>query len=198
MAQAAPHVPANALVTDIGSVKAGIVEAGNRWFGSRFVGGHPMAGSERSGVEAADAAIFAGAAWAIVSPENASSPNADGVNACMSDADSVRRLTEFVRALGARPIRLDALQHDRIVALVSHLPHLLSFAFADTVATSPDPELARDMAGGSFRDFARVSAADRTLWDGIFADNRKALLAALDAYETRLSTLRNAIQNVRD
>ena len=181
----APYVRSDALLTDLGSVKGRIVEVGAKIFGPRFVGGHPMAGSEKSGVGAAKADLFAGAAWAIVR------------NAPFSmDADPfAARLAELARALGAIPLALDAAQHDEITALVSHLPHLLSFAFARTVAASPQAELARQMAGGSFRDIMRVSAADPALWRGIFTENRTALIAALNAWEAHLQTLRAALES---
>ena len=179
----APCVRPDALITDIGSVKGRIVAAGQRLFGPRFVGGHPMAGSERSGFGAAKADLFEGAAWAIV-------------RAAPFDLETdepARRLAAFVSALGANPIAMDAERHDRIVALVSHLPHLLSFAFANSVKDSPDSELARRMAGGSYRDMMRVSAADPELWRGIFHENRAALRNALTEWEARLAALKSEL-----
>ena len=178
-----PLVESHVLITDLGSTKQRIVEEGERLFGGRFVGGHPMAGSPQGGVEAALPDLFAGAAWAIVGSHR---PDPE-------QASSVALLTEMVRALGARPIYLGSEEHDRLVALVSHLPHLLSFAFADAVAGSADPLAARQMAGGSFRDLMRVSEADRGFWDAIFQENRTVLIQALDAYEASLALLRARI-----
>lgn len=180
----APHVRPDALITDLGSVKTRIVAVGERLFGNLFIGGHPMAGSEESGVGAARAELFAGAAWAIVRSQPF---------VLESDASAVR-LAELVRSLGARPVVLDSAMHDRLVALVSHLPHMLSFAFAQTVAADPDSEAARSLAGGSYRDLMRVSAADPFLWRDIFSDNRDALLAALAACETRLHAIKSALE----
>ncbi len=182
--QIAPHAAPDALVTDLGSTKARIVEAGARLLGHRFVGGHPMAGSERSGVQAARPDLFAGAAWAVVRAAPAS-PEGEA---------STARLTDLVEALGARPIPLEAWLHDRLVALTSHLPHALSFAFARTVDAAPAAEQARVLAGGSYRDLMRVSAADPTLWHDILIDNRTAVLEALAAYETHLDNLKQALQ----
>ena len=179
----APYIRPDALITDLGSVKGRIVEIGQGLFGPRFVGGHPMAGSERSGFGAAKADLFEGAAWAIVR----AAPFA------LETDEPARRLAAFVSALGANPIPMDAPQHDRIVALVSHLPHLLSFAFAKSVYGSPDSELARRMAGGSYRDMMRVSAADPELWRGIFHENRAALLNAVEEWETELASLKNLL-----
>ncbi len=184
LAQIAPHVRPDALVTDLGSTKARIVEVGTRLFGSRFVGGHPMAGSEESGIRAARADLFAGAAWAIVRPEPF---------ALAEDAPAAR-LAVLASALGARPVPLDSARHDRLVALVSHLPHVLSFAFARMVGGDTAAEEARALAGGSYRDLMRVSAADPFLWRDIFLDNRAALLEALTTYESYLHTLKQHIE----
>ncbi len=179
----APFVRPDALITDLGSVKGRIVAAGKALFGPRFVGGHPMAGSERSGFAAAKADLFEGAAWAIVR----AAPFA------FETDESARTLAEFTASLGANPIALDAERHDRTVALVSHLPHLLSFAFSGLIEGSPDAELARRMAGGSYRDIMRVSAADRELWRGIFHENRAALRDALTEWRAHLDALETAL-----
>lgn len=184
MEQAAPHVHPDALLTDLGSVKSSIVAAGSRLFGSRFVGGHPMAGSERSGVQAARDTLFNGAAWAIVRPEPF---------ALETDAEAAQ-LAELIHALGAKPLALDAARHDRLVALVSHLPHALSFAFAQTIADETEAELARALAAGSYRDMMRVSRSDPALWRDIFLANRDSLLAALDSFEEKLASLRRAVE----
>ena len=183
MEQIAPCVRPDALLTDTGSVKGQIAAAGARIFGPRFVAGHPMAGSERSGFAAAKADLFEGAAWAIVR----------AAPFVLETDEPARRLAELAAALGANPIALDAERHDRLVALVSHLPHLLSFAFAATVNQNPDSEMARQVAGGSYRDIMRVSAADPNLWRGIFHENRAALLDALTAWETELANLKAAL-----
>ena len=178
----------DALVTDLGSTKGRIVAAGSRLFGPRFVGGHPMAGGVESGAGAARADLFAGAAWLIVRAEPF----------ILEQDPFASRLAALVAALGARPLPMEATCHDRLAALVSHLPHALSFAFARTVAASEDAALAREMAGGSYRDLMRVAAADPTLWQGIFRDNQDALLAALIAFETHLRDLKRSIENTRD
>jgi prephenate dehydrogenase len=181
----APQVRPNALISDLGSVKTEVVATGHRLFGTRFVGGHPMAGSEQSGVAAARADLFADAPWAVV-PYRL--PNPDG------DAD-LERLIALVVALGARPLLLDPAPHDRLVALISHLPHALAFALKGTVETDMEHDLALQLAGGSYRDMTRVASSDPALWRGIFQANRDFLLSALASYEQRLSAL---IQAIRD
>lgn len=178
-----PLVRPDALITDIGSAKRHIVAVGEACFGPRFVGGHPMAGSPQGGIDAALPDLFRGAAWAVVRSQ-------------MPDEDSdpfVRQAANLARGLGARPILLDSAAHDRTVALVSHLPHVLSFAFADMVAGSDAPALAHRMAGSSFHDMLRVSTSDRAFWRDIFASNREEALAALDLYEARLRQARTTL-----
>ncbi|MCS6775352.1 MAG: prephenate dehydrogenase/arogenate dehydrogenase family protein [Chloroherpetonaceae bacterium] len=183
--QAAPDIPAHALVTDLGSVKHRIVEAGSHCFGNRFVGGHPMTGSEQNGVDAARADLFQGAPWALVR-RNAFVLEEDPEAAC---------LAALLRALGATPVPLQARQHDRLVALVSHLPHALSFTFARTVNEHPEADVARMLAAGSYRDLTRIAQSDPALWRDIFLDNREALLAALQAFSDYLDALRARIED---
>jgi prephenate dehydrogenase len=180
-----PHVSPTALLSDLGSVKTAIVATGARLFGERFVGGHPMAGSEQSGVGAARADLFADAAWAIVPAYPESLPA----------EPFLARLLALVTTLEARPLLLDAATHDRLVALISHLPHALAFALHGVVESDPERELALQLAGGSYRDMTRVASSEPTLWRGIFQANRDFLLAALTTYEQQLNAL---IQAIRD
>ncbi len=170
----------DALITDIGGAKQIICEAGEGLCGPRFVGGHPMAGSPQGGISAALPNLFEGAAWAVVR-----SRMPDG-----EEDTFVRQAIALARALGARPVLLDSAAHDRAVALVSHLPHILSFAFADMVAGSPDPALANRMAGSSYADMMRVSTSDRTFWRDIFTSNRAEVLNAITLYEIQLAQLK--------
>ena len=181
-----PFARPDALLSDIGSAKRHIVAAGERCFGARFVGGHPMAGSPQGGVEAALPDLFRDAAWAIV----------------RSDMPDLQRdvwaakLQALAQALGARPIALDSARHDALVALVSHLPHVLSFAFADLMANSNAPDLAERMAGSSYRDMLRVSGSDRAFWQDIFQENRDAVLQAITEYEAHLRRLKQQIEAI--
>lgn len=184
LAQIAPVVRQDALLTDLGSVKAEIVAAGSRLFGARFVAGHPMAGSERSGVESSRPDLFVGAAWAVV---RAAPFTWEG-------DPQAARLADLIRALGARPIPLTAAQHDHQAALVSHLPHALAFAYARTVESDPDAAGARALAAGSYRDLTRVASADPVLWNDIFRANRNALSAALQAFQTQLAEIAASLE----
>src|SRR5579875_20277 len=180
----APYIPSHALITDLGSVKEAIVQHGESLFGPRFVGGHPMAGGPQSGPQAAQSDLFRGAAWAIVR----SAPFV------LEEDLWARPLATLIKALGARPLPMEATQHDRLAALVSHLPHLLSFAFMNMVEAHPNRELAKQLAGGSFRDLTRIAGADKELWREIFLQNREELLQALAAFESQLTLLREEIE----
>ncbi|MEZ5557138.1 MAG: prephenate dehydrogenase/arogenate dehydrogenase family protein [Pseudomonadales bacterium] len=168
-----------AVVFDTGSVKAPVIAAVRAHCGAlppRFVPAHPIAGKERSGPAAADAELFEGQ-QVILTP------------APETDPDACARVEAWWRALGSTVIRLDAAQHDTIYAVTSHLPHLLAFAYLQQV-----DGLHLQHAGGGFRDFSRIGAADPDMWAPIFELNRGALLAALERFETDLAELRRLIE----
>ena len=183
LARCAAHASHARLITDLGSTKSRICVEGRALLGDRFVGGHPMAGSETGGISSARPGLFRGAAWAITCAADSGLPSAD-------------LLVSIILAIGARPIFFDAETHDRLAALVSHLPHVLSFAFARTVAQSPDSDLARSLAGGSYRDLMRVSASDRAAWAEIFRENRNCLLDAICEYRASLDAVVREIEKL--
>lgn len=178
-----PVVPAEAVLTDVGSTKQGIAETARRLAAERprqFVGSHPMAGSEQSGYGVARAELFRGAT-VIVTPTEASAPAA------------VKSVGAFWEALGAtRIVTLEPAAHDRAVAAVSHLPHLVACALVDGVERF-DPA-AFDVAARGFRDTTRIAAADPDLWQEIFLANRAGLGAALQEFLTALEALARAIE----
>lgn len=178
-------VLSDALITDVGSVKSEIVQMGGEVFGRRFVGGHPMAGSEKNGVEASSESLFAGKPWAIVRGTEFD-PDTDPY---------AQHLAEFVTALGATPVFLDSTLHDKTVATVSHLPHVLAYAFAGSAQKGLPSETLWKLAGSSFRDFTRIAHADPELWTGILLANRDALLDTLTDFETSLKGLREALES---
>jgi len=184
MTLAAPFIGEGAIVTDVGSLKRRIVEVGESLFGPRFIGGHPMAGSETSGIGAARAGLFEKAPWALVNSRRGS----------LRDGGPASRIAALVTALGARPILLTAERHDHLVALVSHLPHVLSFSFSQAIAAQPAAPAAIGLAGASFRDMSRVSHSSPDLWADIFVENREELLPAIEAFEASLGVLRAAIE----
>ncbi len=174
----------HALVTDLGGSKRDIVAAGERLFGPRFIGGHPMAGAESSGLQAARRDLFLGAAWALVRPDAFS----------LEDDPAAMEVAGMVRAVGARPLALSVAAHDGAVARVSHLPHLISFAYAAAVEAAPDSDTARALAAGSYRDMTRIARSSPALWRDLFLQNREALLNAADELQGEMTRLRQAIE----
>jgi prephenate dehydrogenase len=174
-----------AVVTDVGSVKQQViadVEGSARPEDlPRFVGGHPMAGSERSGPHWAAAGILDGAVWVITPAASTSAP-------------AVERVTRWVSRIGARPIRMDAGRHDRLVAMVSHLPQIASTGLMGLAAAEEagEPDLLL-LAAGGFRDLTRLAASSSRLWSDILLSNRAAVAEAIDLYVKRLSEVRDLI-----
>jgi prephenate dehydrogenase len=179
----APHLEAQTLITDAGSTKSDVIEAARAALGARiaqFVPGHPIAGRESSGVEAALPGLYVGRN-VILCPLAENAPEA------------VERIAAMWRETGAVIGTMGAAQHDRVLASVSHLPHLLSFALVDQILASPDAELKLSFAAGGFRDFTRIAASSPEMWRDVCLANRSALLAELDGYTEVLAKLRAAI-----
>lgn len=171
--QVVEAIPADAIITDVGSVKAVVCAELGVIFRERgcFVGSHPMAGSEQTGIAAARADLFQGAA-AIVTPDERSEPGA------------VAAIGEFWAALGSRVMQVAPEEHDRIVALISHLPHLVAAALVNTVtASSPG---AFDFCGPGFRDTTRVAAGPPAMWAEILRTNQVAVRSAVEALIEKL------------
>ena len=171
----------DAVVTDVGSTKRDIVAALGA--DERFIGGHPLAGAETSGVENARADLFEGARWYLT-------PKSERSSGVLYD-----RLQRTVAGLGARVQAIDAEAHDRLMATVSHLPHVVANVLVGQAAA----ELTRDSermpeVGPSFRDTTRVAGANPAIWGDIFASNREAVAEAVEAVAARL---RDAAELIR-
>jgi len=168
-----------ALVTDVGSVKAPLAETlpGLLPRNVTYVGSHPMAGSHLRGLEAASADLFEGAPCVVMTD--------------VAEAEHAR-ICAFWDALGARVFARDPAVHDVEVAWVSHLPHVLAFAFANAFEAAP--EGAGDVVGSGFRDFTRIGRSEPELWSDILTANGKALTAPLQAAERALSELVRLIE----
>lgn len=184
-ADVAPGLKPGAIVTDVGSVKAAVAAAVAPVLpdGVHFIPGHPIAGTEQSGPDAGFASLFEGR-WCILCPP----PEAD--------PDAIARLSAFWTALGARVDTMDATRHDLVLAMTSHLPHLIAFtivATAEDVETLTESEVVKYSAGG-FRDFTRIAASDPTMWRDVFLLNREAVLDLLGRFSEDLTALRRAIR----
>jgi prephenate dehydrogenase len=169
------------LVSDVGSAKAGVLAALEPAERERFIGGHPICGGERTGVAFARSDLFQGATW-FLTPAAEARP------------DLFERLHGLVAALGARPVAIEAPVHDRLMALVSHLPHVLAAALVNQAAdTAPGGREALRSAGPSFGDLTRVAGANPPLWADILLANRDAVLEAIRAYAGRLGEAERAL-----
>lgn len=166
------------VVTDVGSVKAPIVAA----VGSpRFIGGHPMAGSEQEGLRGAGAELFEGATWVLT-------PAAD------TDPTAFAFVRSVVSSLGADVVAIDPDRHDALVALVSHVPHLVAATLMGMAAegAEEDASLLR-LAAGGFRDMTRIAAGHPGIWPDICTENRAAIVSALDGLLAALGDMRAVV-----
>ncbi|HEV2362861.1 MAG TPA: prephenate/arogenate dehydrogenase family protein [Caulobacteraceae bacterium] len=185
---AASALQAGATVTDVGSVKAAIAEAFRRVLPQTVfaVPGHPIAGTEESGPDAGFAGLFSGR-WTILTPQ------------ARADAPylaAVARLTDFWQALGAQVELMDERHHDLVLAVTSHLPHLIAYNIVGTAADLEEVtrgEVIKYSAGG-FRDFTRIAASDPIMWRDVFLANRDAVLEILGRFTEDLQALSRAIR----
>lgn len=171
-----------AIVTDVAGVKSGIVAA---VVDARFIGGHPMAGSEQRGLEASREDLFRGCTW-VLTPTTATEPG------------HYSRLHGYLRELGANVVAVTAEDHDRLVALASHVPHLVAGALMNeaSLAAQQDAVLLQ-LAAGGFRDMTRIAAGDPTIWPDVLFENREAITRTLSSLEARLATIRAALGDGR-
>jgi len=166
------------VVTDVGGVKAAVVTAVGH---PRFVGGHPMAGSEQEGVEGASADLFEGATWVLT-------PRVD------TDPAAYTYVRSVVTSLGAEVLALPPERHDDLVATVSHVPHLAAAALMVQAAEGAEEHAALlRLAAGGFRDMTRIAAGHPGIWPDICAENREAIVKALDDLLASLSAMRDLV-----
>ena len=186
--QIAGHLKAGAIVSDVGSVKEAIVQQLQPVLPQTcfLIPGHPIAGVEKSGPDAGFATLFEGR-WAILTPLADPRPTYQ---------EAVQQLTAFWEAMGAKVDCMDPVRHDQVLAMTSHLPHLIAFcvvATAQDVEAVTDSEVVKYSAGG-FRDFTRIAASDPTMWRDVFLMNKDAVLDLLGRFSEDLTALRRAIR----
>jgi prephenate dehydrogenase len=175
---AQPGLRADAAVTDVGGVKAPVMAAVPD---PRFVGGHPMAGSEQVGLEGADPELFVGATW-VLTPIASTDPGA------------YARVQAVVGSLGAEVLSLSPEQHDALVAVVSHVPHLTAATLMNVADRRAEQHAALlRLAAGGFRDMTRVAAGQPGIWPDVCVENAPAILAALDDLLAALAAIRRAV-----
>ena len=175
---AQPSLAPDAVVTDVAGVKGAVVAAVDD---PRFVGGHPMAGSEQVGVAGADAELFVGATWVLT-------PTAG------TDPEAYARVQGIVGSLGADVLSLSPEQHDALVAVVSHVPHLAAATLMNLADRQAEQHAALlRLAAGGFRDMTRVAAGQPGIWPDVCAENAAAIVATLDALLAELGAVRDRV-----
>jgi cyclohexadieny/prephenate dehydrogenase len=181
----AADLKAGAIVSDVGSVKGAVVKdmAPHLPGGVHFVPAHPVAGTEHSGPDSGFAELFINR-WCILTPPEGTDPGA------------VKRLGAFWAALGAKVETMTPDHHDLVLAITSHLPHLIAYTIvgtADELGQVTESEIMKFSAGG-FRDFTRIAASDPTMWRDVFLNNKDAVLEMLGTFNEDLSKLTRAIR----
>jgi cyclohexadieny/prephenate dehydrogenase len=184
-AEIGAHLKPGATVSDVGSVKSSVIKDMGPHLpaGIHFVPAHPVAGTEHSGPDAGFAELFVNR-WCILTPPEG------------ADAESVERLAAFWRALGANVETMSAEHHDLVLAITSHVPHLIAYSIvgtADDLQTVTRSEVMKFSAGG-FRDFTRIAASDPTMWRDVFLHNKDAVLEVLGRVNEDVSALARAIR----
>lgn len=191
MAQISPYLEPGTIVTDAGSTKQDVVRSAYSHLAGHlknFVPAHPIAGAELSGAGAADADLYRGKN-VVLTPLDETS------------ADAARQVTELWQACGAHVSQMNAAQHDKILAAVSHLPHVLAFLLMNHVTFSTEhdsdeplhPDDPLRFAGSGFRDFTRIAGSSPEMWRDICLANREALSRQIDGYQKELTALREML-----
>ena len=181
----APHLAPGAILTDVGSTKQSVIRDVGPLVpaGVHFVPAHPVAGTEYSGPDAGFVTLFQGRYTLVVPPAG-------------TDEAAIEKVSELWRRCGAMVERMEPAHHDRVLAIVSHLPHLLAFTIcgtADDLADESRSEVLRFSASG-FRDFTRIAASDPVMWRDVFLNNREALLEMLARFMEDAQAMARAVR----
>ncbi len=184
-AEIAPHLAPGAIVTDVGSTKSSVIRDVGPLLpaGVHFVPAHPLAGTEYSGPDAGFTTLFQGR-WTLLTPLPDTAPEA------------IERVAELWRRCGSMVERMEAAHHDRVLAVVSHLPHLIAFTICGT-ADDLEDESRREVlqfAATGFRDFTRIAASDPVMWRDVFLNNREALLEMLARFTEDCQAMGRAVR----
>ncbi|MCL0080783.1 prephenate dehydrogenase [Peptococcaceae bacterium] len=180
--QLVPYLKENTIVTDVGSTKNSITTLAATVLpaGVPFVGGHPMAGSEVTGMRGADPYLFENAYYLLTPTAKTNQPG-------------LKKIRQLLEAIGARVVEIAPAQHDRTVAVVSHLPHLVAAALVNTMAAMPDCQQMMPLAAGGFRDTTRIAAGSPVIWRDIFRSNRQPVLDTITRFRAVLDEYQNLI-----
>lgn len=181
----APALSATAVVTDVGSVKRNVVAAAQDALGElfpRFVPGHPIAGTERSGVSASVAGLYQDK-HVVLTPLTG-----------VTDDDALHRVRAMWEAVGADVIQMDIEEHDELLAMTSHLPHVLAYGLVGFLSRQASSERLFELAAGGFYDFTRIASSDPEMWRDICVSNRDAVAAALKGFQHHIDAMLHAIE----
>jgi cyclohexadieny/prephenate dehydrogenase len=188
-ARIAPALKPGAILTDVGSVKEAVIRDVGPHVppGVHFVPGHPVAGTEHSGPESGFAELFRDR-WCIVIPLPQTAP------------DAVAKVRALWQQCGMRVTEMEAAHHDKVLAMTSHLPHLIAYTIVGTASDLEDSLKSEVIAfsAGGFRDFTRIAASDPVMWRDIFLNNREAVLEILQRFNEDLTALQRAIRRGED
>jgi len=182
--EVADSMSVNTVLTDVGSVKGGIVNVARQALGENFpnfVPGHPIAGTEKNGVEASYEDLFVGHR-VILTPLKETSEKAHEL------------VTEMWRSVGANVIDLDVKHHDEVLAATSHLPHMLAYALVDCLASMQERDEIFEYAAGGFADFTRIASSSPDMWHDICFSNREALIRTLEIFSSHIDNIKLAIE----
>ena len=180
----ADSMSANTVLTDVGSVKGGIVNVAKQVLAEKFynfVPGHPIAGTEKNGVEASFEDLFVNHR-VILTPLKETSPKAH------------KLVTQMWKSVGAQVIDLDVKHHDEVLAATSHLPHMLAYALVDCLASMQESEEIFEYAAGGFADFTRIASSSPSMWHDICFSNREALIKTLEIFSSHIDNIKSAIE----
>jgi len=181
----APALSSNAVITDVGSVKGQVVEAAIENLGEharRFVPGHPIAGTENSGVAASFAELFENKN-VVLTPIPT-----------VTDIAAIQRVSDMWVAVGADVLQMDVSEHDNLLAMTSHLPHVLAYALVGYLAGHPRADSLFQLAAAGFYDFTRIASSDPVMWRDISVSNKAAIATALSGFRDHIDTLLSAIE----
>ena len=178
-----PHVTDAVIISDVGSTKGSVIDIAKQVFGkvpTRFIPAHPIAGKEKSGVEASDGTLFDNKRVILTPEDNA-------------DVQAIEAVSELWQTLGARVETMTHQKHDDLLAMTSHLPHMLAFGLMNYLVTNnPD---ACDYAAGGFKDFSRIASSDAVMWRDICLNNSTDIVKHIKGYQQALDGLSNLIEN---
>jgi cyclohexadieny/prephenate dehydrogenase len=185
MESIAPNLKTGAILTDVGSVKASVIRDLKHKLpaGVHLVPAHPVAGTEHSGPESGFAELFEGR-WCVITPPTG------------TDQSAVNKIADLWRAVGSNVEFMDPFHHDQVMAMTSHLPHLIAYTIVGT-ATDLEKSLMNEVikySAGGFRDFTRSAASDPTMWRDVMLNNKEAILEMLQRFNEDLTALQRAIR----